>query len=152
MVRSRSSSLKASLRGQSRQLEFLKTCNLHESDHPFDRYRINDKTYTQEVKTSPFSLLQQQPGEFAITSIAHQQKMCKASVTDLHLHIHSLPSAQVGDGKRIYQDIHEGVYAYSGLFVVIGVYLTRPVRRPSRDCVYARWRASFHLHVSAVRA
>ncbi|KAK2460117.1 hypothetical protein APHAL10511_007883 [Amanita phalloides] len=71
-------------------------------------YRINDRAYTQEIKTSPFSLHQQQPGEFAITSIAHQQKMCKTSVTDLHLHIHSLPFAQVGNGKRIYQDIHEG--------------------------------------------
>ncbi|KIL71448.1 hypothetical protein M378DRAFT_182877 [Amanita muscaria Koide BX008] len=82
-------------------------------------YRINDRTYTQEVKVSPFSLLQQQAGEFAITSIAHQQKMCRASVTDLQLHVHPLPSAQVGHGKRIYQDIHEGDQAEI-LFTLIG--------------------------------
>ncbi|KAF8640975.1 hypothetical protein AX17_000621 [Amanita inopinata Kibby_2008] len=82
-------------------------------------YRINDKTYTQDVKISPFSLLQQQPGEFAITSIAHQQKLCKVSVTDLHLQIHPLPSAQVGHGKRIYQDIHEGDQAEI-VFTLIG--------------------------------
>jgi nucleoporin POM152 len=55
-----------------------------------------------------FSLLQQQPGEFTVTSIAHQQKLCKAVVTDLRFIVHALPSAQVGHGKRIYQDIHEG--------------------------------------------
>ncbi|KAF8634926.1 hypothetical protein AX15_000665 [Amanita polypyramis BW_CC] len=82
-------------------------------------YRINDKTYTQDVKTSPFPLLQQRPGEFAIISIAHQQKMCKASVTDLHLHIHPLPSAQVGHGKRVYEDIHEGDQAEI-VFTLVG--------------------------------
>ncbi|KAJ8084484.1 hypothetical protein PM082_003254 [Marasmius tenuissimus] len=71
-------------------------------------YRINGKPYTQEAKTSPFALLQQQPGEVVVTSIAHQQKMCKASITDLRFNVHPLPSAQVGHGKRIYQDIHEG--------------------------------------------
>ncbi|KAL0572927.1 hypothetical protein V5O48_009040 [Marasmius crinis-equi] len=71
-------------------------------------YRINGKTYTQEAKVSPFALLQQQPGEVVVTSIAHQQKMCKASITDLRFNVHPLPSAQVGHGKRIYQDIHEG--------------------------------------------
>lgn len=43
-----------------------------------------------------------------ITSVAHQQTMCKTAVTDLHYIIHPLPSALVGDGKRILQDIHEG--------------------------------------------
>ncbi|KAF5388595.1 hypothetical protein D9757_004684 [Collybiopsis confluens] len=71
-------------------------------------YRINGKTYTQDASVSPFSLLQQHPGEFTITSIAHQQKMCKASVTDLRFSVHALPSAQIGHGKRIFQDIHEG--------------------------------------------
>ncbi|KAI0049256.1 hypothetical protein FA95DRAFT_1571322 [Auriscalpium vulgare] len=71
-------------------------------------YRVNGKSHTQEAKVSPFSLALQQPGEFKITSIAHQQKMCKAVVTDLGYTVHSLPSAQVGQGKRIFQDIHEG--------------------------------------------
>ncbi|KAJ7103382.1 hypothetical protein B0H15DRAFT_874861 [Mycena belliarum] len=71
-------------------------------------YAINGKAYSEEAKLSPFSLIQQQPGEFTITSIAHQQKMCKAVVTDLRVNVHPLPSAQVGHGKRIYQDIHEG--------------------------------------------
>ena len=52
--------------------------------------------------------MQQHSGEFVITSIAHQQKMCKTAVTDLRYTIHPLPSAQVGHGKRIVQDIHEG--------------------------------------------
>ncbi|KAJ7361595.1 hypothetical protein DFH08DRAFT_768660 [Mycena albidolilacea] len=82
-------------------------------------YTINGKVYSEEAKTSPFSLIQQQPGEFTITSIAHQQKMCKAVVTDLRLNVHPLPSAQVGHGKRIYQDIHEGDQAEI-LFTLIG--------------------------------
>lgn len=76
------------------------------------RYRINGKSYTQEAKKSPFSLVQQQSGEFTITSVSQQQKLCKATVTDLRFNVHPLPAAQVGHGKRIYQDIHEG---YSSL-------------------------------------
>jgi nucleoporin POM152 len=34
--------------------------------------------------------------------------MCKAAVTDLKFAVHALPSAQVGNGKRIQQDILEG--------------------------------------------
>ncbi|KAF7339349.1 hypothetical protein MSAN_02148700 [Mycena sanguinolenta] len=82
-------------------------------------YTINGKMYSEEAKTSPFSLIQQQPGEFTITSIAHQQKMCKAVITDLRLNVHPLPSAQVGHGKRIYQDIHEGDQAEI-VFTLIG--------------------------------
>jgi len=43
-----------------------------------------------------------------ITSVAHQQTMCKTAVTDLHYTVHPMPSAQVGHGKRVLQDIHEG--------------------------------------------
>ncbi|KAH9081740.1 hypothetical protein EDB83DRAFT_2334467 [Lactarius deliciosus] len=71
-------------------------------------YRVNGKAYTQEAKQSPFAFAQQQPGEFKITSIAQQQKMCKSVVTDLSYMVHPLPSAQVGHGNRIFQDIHEG--------------------------------------------
>ncbi|KAJ3563589.1 hypothetical protein NP233_g8846 [Leucocoprinus birnbaumii] len=71
-------------------------------------YRIGSRAHSQEVKTSPFSLVTTQPGELVVTSIAHQQKMCKATVTDIKYRVHSLPSAQVGHGKRIIQDIHEG--------------------------------------------
>ncbi|THH13470.1 hypothetical protein EW146_g6752 [Bondarzewia mesenterica] len=71
-------------------------------------YRINGRSYTHETSVSPFALVQQQPGEFKITSIAHKQKMCKSVVTDLTYTVHPLPSAQVGHGKRIFQDIHEG--------------------------------------------
>ncbi|KAH7930605.1 hypothetical protein BV22DRAFT_1191200 [Leucogyrophana mollusca] len=82
-------------------------------------YRINGKSHVQEAKISPFSLVQQQTGEFTITSVAHQQKMCKAAVTDLHFTVHPLPSAQVGHGKRIFQDIHEGDQAEI-VFTLIG--------------------------------
>jgi hypothetical protein len=71
-----------------------------------NRYRVNGKAYTQEAKQSPFS--QQQPGEFKITSIAQQQKMCKSTVADLSYAVHPLPTAQVGQGNKIFQDIHEG--------------------------------------------
>lgn len=52
--------------------------------------------------------MQKHAGEFAVTSVAHQQQMCKTAVTDLRYTVHPLPSAQVGHGKRIIQDIHEG--------------------------------------------
>ncbi|KAF8956062.1 hypothetical protein BDZ97DRAFT_1925843 [Flammula alnicola] len=82
-------------------------------------YKINGKAYTQEARTSPFSILQQQPGLFTVTSIAHQQKMCKAAVTDLRFNVHALPSAQVGHGKKIFQDIHEGDQAEI-VFTLVG--------------------------------
>jgi len=82
-------------------------------------YRINGKSYTQEAKTSPWSIVQQQGGEFTVSSVAHQQKMCKAAVANLRMNIHPLPSAQVGHGKRIYQDIHEGDQAEI-VFTLIG--------------------------------
>jgi nucleoporin POM152 len=72
-------------------------------------YNINGKSYSQEAKVSPFSVAQLQPGLFTVISIAHQQKMCKAVVTDLRFQVHDLPSAQVGHGKKILQDIHEGM-------------------------------------------
>lgn len=74
-----------------------------------NRYRIGNRKYSKEVKTSPFSLPQLQPGELVITSIAHQQKSCKATVTDIRYTIHPLPSAKVGQGQRVIQDIHEGL-------------------------------------------
>jgi nucleoporin POM152 len=76
-----------------------------------NRYRVNGKAYTQEAKQSPFAFSQQQPGEFKITSIAQQQKMCKSVVADLSYAVHPLPTAQVGQGNRIFQDIHEGEHA-----------------------------------------
>jgi len=54
-----------------------------------------------------------------VTSIAHQAKMCKAAVADLRFRVHALPSAQVGHGKRIFQDIHEGDQAEI-VFTLIG--------------------------------
>ena len=43
--------------------------------------------------------------------------MCKSVVTDLSYTVHPLPTAQVGQGNRIFQDIHEGksVYAHKSL-------------------------------------
>lgn len=83
------------------------------------RYRMNARSAVQEVQTSPFSIVQKQPGEFVITSIAHQHKMCKTAVTDLQYTVHPLPSAQVGHGKRIIQDIHEGDQAEI-VFTLVG--------------------------------
>jgi nucleoporin POM152 len=79
-----------------------------------DSYHINGKSFTQEAKVSPISFLQQQPGEFAITSVAHQEKMCKTAVTDLRFVVHHLPSAHVGHGRKIFQDIHEGMRNHDG--------------------------------------
>ena len=82
-------------------------------------YRANGKAHTAEAKLSPWSVVQHTPGEFAITSVAHQQKMCKTAVTDLRYTVHALPAAQVGHGKRIVQDIHEGDQAEI-VFTLIG--------------------------------
>jgi len=82
-------------------------------------YRVNTRSAVQEVQTSPFSIAQKQPGDFVITSIAHQHKMCKTAVTDLRYTVHPLPSAQVGHGERIIQDIHEGDQAEI-VFTLIG--------------------------------
>lgn len=75
------------------------------------RYKVNGKSHSQEAKHSPFSLVQQQPGEFAVSSIAHQHKLCRTAVTDLRYTVHPLPSARVGHGKRVIQDIHEGNFS-----------------------------------------
>jgi nucleoporin POM152 len=45
--------------------------------------------------------------------------MCKAAVTDLRYNVHALPSAQVGHGKKIFQDIHEGDQAEI-VFTLVG--------------------------------
>lgn len=45
--------------------------------------------------------------------------MCKAAITDLRFNVHALPSAQVGHGKKIIQDIHEGDQAEI-LFTLVG--------------------------------
>lgn len=62
---------------------------------------------------------QHQAGQFIITSVSHQQKMCKAAVTDLRYNVHALPSAQVGHGKKVFQDIHEGDQAEI-IFTLVG--------------------------------
>ncbi|KAL1951146.1 hypothetical protein VTO73DRAFT_295 [Trametes versicolor] len=82
-------------------------------------YRINGKLHTQEAKISPWSVGAAQAGELAITSVAHQQKMCKTAVPDLRYAVHALPAAQVGHGKRIVQDIHEGDQAEI-VFTLVG--------------------------------
>ena len=45
--------------------------------------------------------------------------MCKSAVSDLRYTIHPLPSARVGQGKRIEQDIHEGDQAEI-IFTLVG--------------------------------
>lgn len=45
--------------------------------------------------------------------------MCKAAVTDLRYNVHALPSAQVGQGKKVLQDIHEGDQAEI-VFTLVG--------------------------------
>ncbi|KAI0639968.1 hypothetical protein C8Q77DRAFT_1043739 [Trametes polyzona] len=82
-------------------------------------YRVNGKAHTQEAKISPWSVALTHPGEFAITSVAHQQKMCKTAVPDLRYAVHALPAAQVGHGRRVVQDIHEGDQAEI-VFTLVG--------------------------------
>jgi nucleoporin POM152 len=53
-------------------------------------------------------MIQQQPGEFAIHSIAHQNKMCTTTIQDLRWDVHPLPAATVGHGKKVIQNIYEG--------------------------------------------
>ncbi|KAI0652414.1 hypothetical protein C8Q79DRAFT_98543 [Trametes meyenii] len=82
-------------------------------------YRVNGKTHTQEAKLSPWSVAAAHAGELAVTSVAHQQKMCKTAVPDLRYTVHALPAAQVGHGRRIVQDIHEGDQAEI-VFTLVG--------------------------------
>jgi nucleoporin POM152 len=100
----RSSNWRAFLLGQSGETVSFK----YQLLLTWYRYRVNGKAYTQEANHSPLAFSVQQPGEFKITSIAQQQKMCKSMVTDLSYVVHPLPTAQVGHGNRIFQDIHEG--------------------------------------------
>ena len=105
--RQRSSSLRVTRLGLLGMFQLL-TRRWLCPDSPCPSYRINGKSYTQQAKSSPFSLALQKPGEFMITSVAHQQTMCKTAVTDLHYIIHPMPSVQVAHGRRVLQDIHEG--------------------------------------------
>ncbi|KAI0828950.1 hypothetical protein BC628DRAFT_1533561 [Trametes gibbosa] len=82
-------------------------------------YRTNGKSHTQEAKISPWSVPATHAGELAITSVAHQQKRCKTAVPDLRYAVHALPAAQVGHGRRIVQDIHEGDQAEI-VFTLVG--------------------------------
>jgi nucleoporin POM152 len=60
-------------------------------------------------------MVQQQAGDFAIHSIAHQQKMCTTAIKDLQWAVHPLPYATVGHGKRVIQDIYEGMRCLGAL-------------------------------------
>jgi nucleoporin POM152 len=86
---------------------FSRSADLFDA-HSTSRYSVNGKTHTKQSNQSPFTLVQQQSGEFAIHSIAHQQKMCTTTIPDLRWVVHPLPSATVGHGKKIIQDIYEG--------------------------------------------
>jgi hypothetical protein len=84
-----------------------------------------------------------------ITSVAHQQTMCKTAVTDLHYIIHPMPSAQVAHGRRVLQDIHEGkLHCWVQLRAVT---FKLAHRRPSGDLVHSHRRATVHLHIPEVR-
>ena len=82
-------------------------------------YRAAGRAHTAEAALSPWSVPQAAPGEFAITSVAHRHRMCRTAVADLRYTVHALPSAQVGHGRRIVQDIHEGDQAEI-VFTLIG--------------------------------
>lgn len=75
------------------------------------RFKSNRKNQEQVAKQSPFALVQQYPGDFSITSISHQHKMCKTMVDNINFHVHALPSAQVAQGRDHFENIHEGTFA-----------------------------------------
>ncbi|TFK40586.1 hypothetical protein BDQ12DRAFT_459576 [Crucibulum laeve] len=70
-------------------------------------YRINGKSFAKETKASPFAISQTTPGEFVITSITHEG-VNRPIVPNMRYMVHSLPSASVARGERVYQDITEG--------------------------------------------
>ena len=71
------------------------------------------------MKQSPFAVVQQYPGDFSVTSISHQQQMCKTAVENINFQIHALPSASVAEGKEYIEDIHEGSQAQI-IFSLVG--------------------------------
>ncbi|KAH9920261.1 uncharacterized protein BXZ73DRAFT_91987 [Epithele typhae] len=81
--------------------------------------RVNGRVQTADAPRSPWSAALTTPGEFAVTSVAHRTKRCRTAVADLRYQVHALPAAQVGHGKRIVQDIHEGDQAEI-LFTLVG--------------------------------
>lgn len=63
--------------------------------------------------------MQQHAGEFSITSISHQQQMCKTAVDNINFEVHALPSAQVAAGREYFENIHEGSQAQI-IFTLVG--------------------------------
>ncbi|KAH8120086.1 hypothetical protein DFH11DRAFT_1558255 [Phellopilus nigrolimitatus] len=82
-------------------------------------YKSNRKQHEQVAKQSPFALVQQHAGEFSITSISHQQQMCKTAVDNINFEVHALPSAQVAAGREYFENIHEGSQAQI-IFTLVG--------------------------------
>ncbi|KAI5121322.1 hypothetical protein M0805_003789 [Coniferiporia weirii] len=82
-------------------------------------YKSNGKQHEQIAMQSPFALVQQHPGEFSITSISHQQQMCKTTVDNINFEVHALPSARVAQGREYYENIHEGSQAQI-VFTLVG--------------------------------
>jgi len=78
-------------------------------------YRFNNKVQKTIQKTSKYTTVANVAGEFSIVSIAHQQAQCQTSVSDVHLRIHEIPSAQVSHGTRYEENIREGEITISNL-------------------------------------
>ncbi|TDL28053.1 hypothetical protein BD410DRAFT_782006 [Rickenella mellea] len=82
-------------------------------------FKTNRKYHEQIAKQSPLDLVQQQPGNFSVTSISHQNKKCKAMVDNINFEVHALPSAEVAHGGNRLENIHEGGQAQI-TFTLIG--------------------------------
>lgn len=114
-------------------------------------YRVNGIPYNKEFKVSPFTVHHDRPGEFSITSITHQ-RLRKAINPPLRYAVHALPSALIGHGKVIYQDINEGLVYPRRRHQKHHTEAFFTLRRPGRDRLYTHRRASVYIHLSTIGA
>lgn len=73
------------------------------------RYRFDGRLTSAHAIASPFRRVADKAGIFSIVSIAHKQDRCQNTIADLNFRIHSIPSAKVSHGKRVVENIREGM-------------------------------------------
>ncbi|CDZ97902.1 hypothetical protein [Phaffia rhodozyma] len=76
-------------------------------------YDWNGTPKTVTHKHQKFSLLGDQPGRFAIVSIAHEKNPCKVEVNDISREIHGLPSARISAGDTFIEEGEQAEIVFS---------------------------------------
>ena len=116
------------------------------TNHSSHSYKMKGKYHEQIVKQSPFTLRQEQPGDFAITSIAHQHMRCKTAVDNINFQVHALPSAQVAHGNEYHENIHEGI-SLQIICLNVAHKISAVDREPGTNSLHAHWGAAIHIYL-----